>query len=82
MRNTESGAKGMGQGISCVRNGDREHGLFRSVQNGELEIVKAMVDYDPSVLCRTTVHGHLFALHVAAVHDQIQVGFFTSFFFC
>lgn len=64
---------GMGQGISCVRDGAREHALFRSVQNGELEVVKAMVDHDPSVLCRTTVHGSLFALHVAAAHDQIQV---------
>ncbi|XP_074368721.1 putative E3 ubiquitin-protein ligase XBAT31 isoform X2 [Apium graveolens] len=63
----------MGQGISCVRDGAREHALFRSVQNGELEIVKAMVDYDPSVLRKTTVHGKLFALHVAAVHDQILV---------
>ncbi|KAL1816108.1 hypothetical protein ACET3Z_018682 [Daucus carota] len=63
----------MGQEISCIRQGAREHALFRGVQNGELEIVQAMVDHDPSVLSRTTVHGHLFALHVAAVHDQIEI---------
>lgn len=66
---------GMGQEISCIRQGAREHALFRGVQNGELEIVQAMVDHDPSVLSRTTVHGNLFALHVAAVHDQIEVAF-------
>ncbi|KAA8516438.1 hypothetical protein F0562_016731 [Nyssa sinensis] len=61
----------MGQGLSCRES--HEHGLFRAVQNGEFEIVEAMLEKNPSVLEQTTVHGRLSALHVAAAHGQIQV---------
>lgn len=64
----------MGQGLSCGEPG-REHALFSAIQNGELEIIEAKIDQDPSVLGRTTVHGKLFALHVAASHGQTEVGF-------
>lgn len=50
-----------------------EHELFSSVQNGELETVKTMVDEDPCNLGLTTVHGRLSALHVAAANGQLQV---------
>ncbi|KAA8518893.1 hypothetical protein F0562_016333 [Nyssa sinensis] len=61
----------MGQGLSCRES--HERGLFSAVQNGEPEIVEAMIEEDPSVLEQTTGHGRLSALHVAAANGQIQV---------
>ena len=63
----------MGQGLSCGE--PHEHGLFRAVQNGEIEAVEAMVDEEPRVLEKTTAsNGRLSALHLAAANGQIQVG--------
>ncbi|GFZ10997.1 hypothetical protein Acr_22g0003950 [Actinidia rufa] len=62
----------MGQGLSCGE--PHEHGLFRAVQNGEIEAVEAMVDEEPRVLEKTTAsNGRLSALHLAAANGQIQV---------
>ena len=64
----------MGQGLSC---GERlENGLFRAVQNGDLEFVRTMVEADPSVLEQTTPRSRMSALHIAAAYGQIEVGFF------
>lgn len=62
----------MGQGLSC---GERhENGLFRAVQNGDLELVQAMVEADPTVLEQTTPRTKMSALHIAAAYGQIEVG--------
>lgn len=62
----------MGQGLSC---GDRhETGFFfRGLQNGDVEVVRAMVEADPSILHHTTNHQRLTPLHVAAASGQIDV---------
>ncbi|XP_059462499.1 putative E3 ubiquitin-protein ligase XBAT31 [Corylus avellana] len=61
----------MGQGLSC---GAREgSGLFSAVQNGEVELLEAMVEADPSVLEETSGYGRLSALHVAAANGWIEV---------
>ncbi|GLT71323.1 hypothetical protein SLA2020_433530 [Shorea laevis] len=61
----------MGQGLSC---GAREEsGLFSAVQNGEVELLEALVEADPSVLEETSGHGKLSALHVAAANGWIEV---------
>lgn len=61
----------MGQGLSCRESS--EHGLFRAVQNGELETVEKMVEEDPSLLGLTTAKRRLSTLHVAAANGRIQV---------
>ncbi|CAK9188189.1 unnamed protein product [Ilex paraguariensis] len=61
----------MGQGLSCRET--NEHGLFIAVQNGELEIVEAMLEDEPNVLGWRTVRGKLSALHMAAAHGRIEV---------
>lgn len=62
----------MGQGLSC---GAREEsGLFSAVQNGEVELLEALVVADPSVLEETSGYGKLSALHVAAANGWIEVG--------
>ncbi|KAL6967513.1 hypothetical protein U1Q18_033323 [Sarracenia purpurea var. burkii] len=63
---------GMGQGLSCGE--PHEDSLFSAVQNGELEILEAMADEDPTVFQRTTVHGRLSPLHIVAANGQIQKG--------
>ncbi|XP_022978046.1 putative E3 ubiquitin-protein ligase XBAT31 isoform X1 [Cucurbita maxima] len=61
----------MGQGPSC---GERfENGLFRAVQNGDLELVDAMVRTDPTVLEQTTPRMKMSALHIAAAYGQIEI---------
>lgn len=72
MLTAESGREVMGQGPSC---GERfENGLFRAVQNGDLELVDAMVRTDPTVLEQTTPRMKMSALHIAAAYGQIEVG--------
>ncbi|CAN1150453.1 Putative E3 ubiquitin-protein ligase XBAT31 [Linum perenne] len=68
----------MGQQLSCVSN--QEHGeLFAAVQFGELDIVKIMLDRDPSLIHQTTVYDRQSPLHIAAANGQIEVGnFFIS----
>lgn len=64
----------MGQGLSC---GERlKNGLFRAVQNGDLELVETMVKADPTILQQTTPRSRMSALHIAAAYGQIEVGFF------
>ncbi|XP_038877653.1 putative E3 ubiquitin-protein ligase XBAT31 isoform X1 [Benincasa hispida] len=61
----------MGQGLSC---GERlENGLFRAVQNGDLELVETMVKADPTVLEQTTPRSRMSALHIAAAYGQIEI---------
>ncbi|KAF3960599.1 hypothetical protein CMV_014697 [Castanea mollissima] len=62
----------MGQELSCGERG-RESVLFQAVQDGELELVEAMVEAHPSVLELTTGYGRLSVLHVAAANGRIQV---------
>ncbi|KAL4558245.1 hypothetical protein LXL04_036443 [Taraxacum kok-saghyz] len=61
----------MGQGLSC-RIPD-EHGLFTAVQFGDLEIVKTVLERDPSLLQQKTVYDRHSALHIAAANGQIEV---------
>lgn len=67
----------MGQGLSCA---DRhENGFFfRALQNEDAEVVRAMVETDPSILHYTTKHRRLSALHVAAANGQIDVSLSLS----
>lgn len=62
----------MGQRLSCIEPG-HEHPLFSAVKDGEFDSVQAMVDDDPAVLGRFTVHGRLSGLHVAAANGQIEI---------
>ncbi|CAN1150448.1 Putative E3 ubiquitin-protein ligase XBAT31 [Linum perenne] len=62
----------MGQQLSCVSN--QEHGeLFAAVQFGELDIVKIMLDRDPSLIHQTTVYDRQSPLHIAAANGQIEI---------
>ncbi|KAJ9565260.1 hypothetical protein OSB04_001226 [Centaurea solstitialis] len=61
----------MGQGLSCRIRDD--HGLFTAVQFGDLEIVKTVLDRDPSLLQQTTVYDRHSALHIAAANGQIDM---------
>ncbi|XWS59803.1 hypothetical protein CRYUN_Cryun08bG0153100 [Craigia yunnanensis] len=61
----------MGQKISCREN--RETALLGAVQTGDLEMVQAMVEADPSTFKRTTRYGKLSILHVAAIYGQIEI---------
>ncbi|KAK8685406.1 hypothetical protein V6N13_041408 [Hibiscus sabdariffa] len=67
----------MGQKLSCLEN--HETALLSAVQTGDLEMVKAMVEADPSALKSATRYGKLSVLHVAAIHGQIEAGFILSF---
>lgn len=66
----------MGQRLSCRE--PHETALFGAIKNGELELVKAILVDDPTALTKTTGHGRLSALHVAAVNGWIEVGFAFS----
>ncbi|KAL7585404.1 hypothetical protein Lser_V15G42362 [Lactuca serriola] len=61
----------MGQGLSC-RVQD-EHGLFTAVQFGDLEIVKTVLERDPSLIQQKTVYDRHSALHIAAANGQIEI---------
>lgn len=61
----------MGQGLSC-RVQD-ENGLFTAVQFGDLELVKSLLEKDPSVNQQTTVYDRHSALHIAAANGQIEI---------
>ncbi|KAI4354451.1 hypothetical protein L6164_003311 [Bauhinia variegata] len=61
----------MGQRLSCRER--HESGLFAAIANGELELVEAMIEQDPSILEQTTGHGRLSALHVAASNGRIEI---------
>ena len=65
----------MGQGLSCGTN--HEQGLFRAVQFGEFETVKAVLEREPALLHHTTVYDRHSALHIAAANGQIKVGSFS-----
>ncbi|KAK7338830.1 hypothetical protein VNO77_19462 [Canavalia gladiata] len=62
----------MGQRLSC-RQHHEDIALFPAVASGELEVVEAMVDEDPSFLEHTTGHDKLSPLHVAAANGRIEV---------
>ncbi|XP_071721432.1 putative E3 ubiquitin-protein ligase XBAT31 [Rutidosis leptorrhynchoides] len=61
----------MGQGLSCTVHD--EHGLFTAVQFGDYELVKKLVEKDPSIILQTTVYDRHSALHIAAANGQIQI---------
>ncbi|XWS55671.1 hypothetical protein CRYUN_Cryun09bG0021100 [Craigia yunnanensis] len=61
----------MGQKVSCREN--HETALLSAVQTGDLEMLQAMVEADPSTLKRTTRYGKLSILHVAAIYGQIEI---------
>ncbi|ONI03368.1 hypothetical protein PRUPE_6G253500 [Prunus persica] len=61
----------MGQGLSCRET--PQSGLFGPLQDGELELVEAMLEADPSVFQQRKGRARLSALHVAAVEGQIEV---------
>lgn len=66
----------MGQSMSC---GTRpEHGIFASVQCGDITTVRRVMTADPSLLHQTTAYDRHSVLHVAAASGQIEVRF-TSF---
>ncbi|ERN07825.1 hypothetical protein AMTRI_Chr08g204250 [Amborella trichopoda] len=61
----------MGQKLSCRVS--PEHVLFTASQQGDVEMVEALLERDPSLLSQTTVYDKLSALHIAAACGQIQV---------
>ncbi|KAI3830066.1 hypothetical protein L1987_04199 [Smallanthus sonchifolius] len=61
----------MGQGLSC--RAPDEHGLFTAVQFGDLELVKNLLEKDPSLIQQTTVYDRHSALHIAAANGQIEI---------
>lgn len=61
----------MGQGLSCAET--PQSGLFGPLKDGELELVEAMLEADPSVFQQRKGRARLSALHVAAVEGQIEV---------
>ncbi|XP_022148468.1 putative E3 ubiquitin-protein ligase XBAT31 [Momordica charantia] len=61
----------MGQGLSC--SATHENGLFRAVQNGDLEAVHVLLENEPSLLQNTTVYDRQSALHIAAANGQIEI---------
>lgn len=63
----------MGQSMSC---GTRpEHGIFASVQCGDIVTVRRVMTSDPSLLHQTTPYDRHSVLHVAAASGQIEVSF-------
>lgn len=64
----------MGQRLSCRQHHhDENNVLFTAVASGELEVVEAMVEEEPSILEQTTGHYNLSPLHVAAANGRIEV---------
>lgn len=61
----------MGQSLSCRQH--HENALFDAVANGELEVVEAMVEEDPTILKDTTGHVMNSPLHVAVSYGRIEV---------
>lgn len=64
--------EGMGQRMSCIER--HENALFTAVENGDLQMIEAMVEEDPTVLKMTTGYGRQSSLHLAAAYGQIEVG--------
>lgn len=63
----------MGQSMSC---GTRpEHGIFASVQCGDIITVRRVMTAEPSLLNQTTPYDRHSVLHVAAANGQIEVSF-------
>lgn len=63
----------MGQRLSCGKQQEENVTLFTAVSLGELEVVEAMVEEDPSLVEHTTVRDNLSLLHVAAANGRIEV---------
>ncbi|GLT31640.1 hypothetical protein SLA2020_063630 [Shorea laevis] len=61
----------MGQKLSCQQS--HEATFFSVIQNGELEIVQAIVEANPSVLEKTARSVRLSAAHVTTVYGQIEL---------
>ena len=65
--------KEMGQTLSCVQQHEDHGVLFPALASGELEVVEAMVEEDPTVLEHTIGCDRLSPLHVAAANGRIEV---------
>ncbi|XP_057971421.1 putative E3 ubiquitin-protein ligase XBAT31 [Malania oleifera] len=63
----------MGQGLSCSCREGHESALFCAVRDGDLEVIRAMVESDPSVLELNSSYERASALHVAAASGRIEV---------
>ncbi|KAH9325177.1 hypothetical protein KI387_005355, partial [Taxus chinensis] len=61
----------MGQNLSCRVNS--EQALFTAVQEGDLPMVKGLLDKEPSLITQSTVYHKLSPLHIAAAHGQITI---------
>ncbi|KAL9426295.1 hypothetical protein AB3S75_033135 [Citrus x aurantiifolia] len=61
----------MGQRMSCRERS--ESALFVAVENGDLQMIEAMVEADPTALGMTSGYGKQSALHLAAAYGQIEV---------
>lgn len=61
----------MGQRMSCRERS--QSALFIAVENGDLQMIEAMVEADPTVLGLTSGYGKQSALHLAAAYGQIEV---------
>nr|GLL30997.1 putative E3 ubiquitin-protein ligase XBAT31 [Ipomoea trifida] len=61
----------MGQELSCRPR--EEQGLFSAVQGGDVEMVEAVLQRDPSLVRRATVYDRHSALHIAAANGHIQI---------
>lgn len=67
----------MGQGLSCTHR--HETGFFfRALHNGDVDVIRAMVDTDPSILHHTINHQRSTPLHAAAANGQIDVSYSLS----
>ncbi|XP_031252589.1 putative E3 ubiquitin-protein ligase XBAT31 [Pistacia vera] len=61
----------MGQRMSCRKG--HEHALFSALEDGDLQLIEAMVETDSTVLQITNGYGRQSALHLAAAYGQIEV---------
>ncbi|KAG9159170.1 hypothetical protein Leryth_018161, partial [Lithospermum erythrorhizon] len=62
-----------GQKLSCSTPSHEQELLLNAVQNGELEIVEALVDEHPNILTQRSYCVKMSALHLAASNGKIQV---------
>ena len=67
----------MGQGLSCVERADDR--FLDAVEDGDVNLVRAMVEKDHSLLERTGGNGKHHPLHLAAANGWIEVGLFAFF---
>ena len=62
----------MGQGLSCGEGAD--YRFLGAVEDGDVDLVEAMLEEEPSLLEQRGGNGRLPALHLAAAKGRIEVG--------